>query len=247
MISIPDNRIVLAARDAMERLINNLDRVKGRLDPDSSYAICPKNHPALIGKGDLALVFELGGHGTAEQRIGLVGKIVYYYERPTYPNNYILEGMYVGSAPYTIQCTAETLRNMGFDNIPYHEEVSFSPKKNMFPLFYHLASDLRDGGTYEVYDFDKLPPSGLKNIKEISGQAEETVRIIQSEIASGRYVLNVDYHGTRDSPEEAIRRMLFVRTMKGSDTGEIVFGDLDHLTLSPRIKIENLWTPEEGL
>lgn len=226
------------ARTEMEELLESLEKIS---DNGSGWCLFPKNHSKLIGRGDLALVLELSG--------GLVGKILFYEEVKECPDCYCSIGLYVGEMPHNIERTVIALREMGFDNVLDHIEISRYPHARpsnalvgpaivtesgegiIYPCFYHLSPDLREKGKYDVYSIEDFPFEAVENRQELKTEIGDSLARIKSELESGKYALEVDHHGTRDEPDEALRKMFIGRVDKQNNRGELFFADLDHCVI----------------
>ena len=214
----------------MEEMLNGL-KIDTRIDIRKDCGVScllPKNHPKLIGRGDSALVFGL--------KEGIVGKIVSYYTTEEFPDKYYLQGNHVGEVPNLIEKTVAALREMGFDNVLDHVEVMRYPLAKygdliILPWAYHFSPDLREGGKYDVYSIDDFPFDKMSNGQELITQIDNSLAKIKSEIRSGKYILEVDHHGTKDEPNEALRRMFIGRVEKQTNQGELLFADLDHCVI----------------
>lgn len=221
-----DEETISKAREEMEGMLKGLERVIH--EEGSGYCLLSKDHPKLIGRGDLALVFGLSD--------GIIGKIVFYEVVEQPPNNYCLAGLYVGAVPHIMERTVKALREMGFDNVLDHVEIERYPNaksgdKLVHPYFYHFSPDLREGGRYDVYSIEDFPFDDVQNGQELRTQMDTSLARIKSEIESGKYILEVDHHGTKDKPDEALRKMFIGRVDKQTNQGELFFADLDHCVI----------------
>ncbi len=144
-----------------------------------------------------------------------------------------------GGAPYCLEKTVAALRAMGFDNVLDHVEIYRYPHakkedKLTCPYYYHLSTDLRGNGNYAVYSIEDFPFDKVSNGHELRVQTESSLVRIKSEISSGKYILDVDKHGTKDNPDNALRKMFIGRVDKQTNNGEMFFADLDHCGIIPR-------------
>jgi len=225
IINLTEQRISRAKED-MEKMLVELETFRGET---ADITLLPKDHPKLIGRGDLALVFELCG--------GVIGKVVSYFEDREHQNNYSLTGFYVGGSPHSMERTVVSLREMGFDNVLDHVEIERYPRprkegtKIVYPCFYHLSPDLRECGKYEVHSVENFPFDKLPNGQALNEQVGTSLARIKSEVESGKYLIEVDKHGTKDKPDEALRHMLIGRINRKTNLGELFFADLDHCVI----------------
>lgn len=213
------------AKIAMEEILNGLDETTFN---GERYCLVPKEHPQLIGHGDLALVFELC--------LGMVGKLAFYKNAGEYPNSHLLTGLYVGEAPHRIEETVQALGEMGFRNVPFHVEVERfpDPSTRKPPCFYHLCPDLREGENYDVFSIENFPFVSVQNEQDLREQINYSLERIKSCMGTGKFSLKVDHHGTNDQPDEALRKMFIGRVKKDTKLGELILADLDHCVISRR-------------
>ena len=214
------------AKEDMEGILGHLDVVR-HLD-GGGYLLMSKDHPSLIGRGDLALVLALTRQ--------MVAKIVFFDETDEHKGQYALEGLYVGEVPNSIEKTVSALREMGFDNILDHVEINRYPDGKpdggyICPYFYHVSPDLREEGKYTVFSIDEFPFDHVENGGVLAIQVEESLQKIKANIDSGEYALEVDHHGTSDSPDEALRKMFIGRVNNETNQGQLFFADLDHCVI----------------
>lgn len=214
-----DEDKISRAREEMEEILNELE-----VAPEegfSGYCLLPKDHPKLIGRGDLALVLGLSN--------GIVGKIVRYEDVTEPQNNYSLMGHYVGQAPHDIETTVKALRRMGFDNVLDHVEIERHP--SVQPHFYHLSPDLRGDGRYEVYSVEDFPFDNVENGQELRTQMDTSLTRMVSETDSKNFYYTIDRHDTKDGPHLAFQKMFIGRIDKQTNQGGLFFADLDHCVI----------------
>lgn len=213
-----DRKKMSQANIEMGRILDSLKIVAWR---ESKYRLLPKNHPKFVGRGDLALVLKLGG--------GIVGKVAFYSEIKEYPEDYILRGLYVGCSSHIVESTVSSLREMGFDNVLDH--VEFKREEDTHPNFYHLCPDLNENGGFVIHSIENFPFDKVVNADELKNQVKVQLAMVKSKIKSDGYIFNVDHHGTKDKPSEALRRMFIGRIDRTTNRGELFLADLDHLSI----------------
>ena len=226
IIKMNEQQIKQATED-MEKMLDGLERFVS--ENGGVNTLLPKDHPKLIGKGETALVFGLLG--------GIVGKVIDYSENEGIPNTYTLVGSYVGGSPRAVELTVKALREMGFRNVLDHVDVRYTNKAGevngvIMPYWFNLSPDLRESGKYDVYSIEAFPFDSVNNGQELIIQLDTSLSRIKSEIKSEKYVLQVDYHGTRDKPDEALRKMFIGRVDKQIKQGELFFADLNHCVIN---------------
>ncbi len=238
-------------KQKFEELIMTLPRgERNHILLDENYS-----NPQIIGSGETATVFDLGS--LEEFQTGVVAKIGYIgwdFERKIkYLIGNYSSGEYDG---LDSEKNISALRQMGFDNVLDHEKISrisynqdektyTSPnvKKcpsrltstcgTLEPYAYYLCPDLRENGKYETHSIEKFPFNKVSNGLELLLQAKQSLDLIKTEIASEKYDLEVDHHGTKDKPDEALIKMFIGRINKQTNEGELIFADLNHLIIHP--------------
>lgn len=213
----------------MEGILGGLEKIMQK--PFGWCSLLPETHPKLISRGDTALVLTLRGD--------LVGKVTHYQQNPEHHGSYLLLGLYVGKVPHIMERTVTALKEMGFQNVLDHVEIQRYPDveapneigPRIAPYYYHLSPDLREGEKYDVYSIEKFPFDDIGNGQELKEQMEQSLDRIKFEILSGKYVLEVDRHATKDKPDEALRKMFIGRVNRQTNQGELFFADLDHCVI----------------
>lgn len=205
------------------------------------YWKIPFNDSRTINRNSIEyygqLVIELGNFGTEKRKVNLVGKIMSFVREKESKNPFFeLHG------GHDVEDTVNSLRGMGIKNIPFHrecyiekvKELNFDNFKKQKGLHFILAADLREGGLYKIYEIDDFPFRTIVNGRELKKEFKDNLNLIESERKnkSSVYEFYIGGHRKITKPIDEIKRMMFGRINQQNNEGDIIFGDLNHVSIS---------------